>query len=215
MYKKSLIAAVLLPMLMVTQAAYATLIRDDSSGWTTDTESSLQWLHLDQTAGLSWGEIESGVGGWWSEGWRYASNDQITEFWGNADVPYQSLNQLSGLNIDAMEWFFANAMGLTSTLPSRYVRGVSADQVVGDPSLRYTPYVYNAVASGTASFYLTESGRQFRSTDAAADIGHWLVRPVSVPEPSTLVLVIAGGLLLVTRKRLPLARRKGQPGEGI
>ncbi|RDH83281.1 MAG: hypothetical protein DIZ78_14895 [endosymbiont of Escarpia spicata] len=199
MNKKIVFTLSIVALLFTTFTTQASLIRDDANGWTIDSDTGLQWLHLDETVGLSWGEVESGAGGWWGDSWRYASNDQITGLWDHADVTYHVLNQLHGLNVDGMEWFFDNVMDLTSSGASRYVRGVSADQVVGDPTRRYTPYVYHAIMNGTGSFYLTESGRQFNSTDSASDMGHWLVRSANVPEPSTLALFLLGGVLLAVR----------------
>jgi hypothetical protein len=44
---------------------------------TRDTATRLDWLDVDLTAGISYDAIQGGAGGYISQGWRYASGNEI------------------------------------------------------------------------------------------------------------------------------------------
>jgi hypothetical protein len=128
-------------------AARAELISLDSpfgAGTVTlDTETGLQWLDLDITAGRSFNDIsgELGVGGEF-EGYRFATTDEVLDLWTHAGIPDITFEG----PIEATDFTAANLepaqalvglIGVTLNSPfGPLSEGYTATAPVGDETLR-------------------------------------------------------------------------------
>ncbi|WP_101758906.1 hypothetical protein [Oceanicoccus sp. KOV_DT_Chl] len=161
--------------------------------YTNDSETSLNWLHLDITAGLSVDQVyvEIGAGGQF-EGWRYATL-----------LEAQSILLISGLNSDYGDENpptsirngidnLGNNFGFTFQNISSTSNGASAYGFIGD-SASVSAQVYLGgnylYDKGGNDFALVSfSGSSSRSKDYIdSTYGHFLVRsstPSPVPVPT-------------------------------
>ena len=78
-----------------TTASSSTLV-DQGDNTTLDNATGLLWLDVNLTIGLSYNTVVSTLlgSGQTYDGWRYATGDEISEMWTNADItnPYGSYN---------------------------------------------------------------------------------------------------------------------------
>jgi len=185
----------------------ATMISLDSSYGagtiTRDLSTGLDWLDLSVTRGLSWSFVEArtGVGDIY-EGFRLATREEVFGLASDAGaqdpiyppspsnaVPIQELTDLLGQTfVDSGGSIFACG-----------VMNVSSGQSSGVLGRARIPLcLHVSVLGGTIVDLSTQS--EFEANPASST---WLVRPSTgtVPTPSTLLLTLLGGLVLVAHGR--------------
>lgn len=187
---------------LLSPAANATLISRDwqftgDNGLTVDTVTHLEWLDLTYTSGQSYNDVLSqvGVAGAFA-GFRYATVDDVTTLFEDAGIPdvggissgnYVPVNNLLGQ--------VGRLVSLAGGAWSHAITGTSAGtdlQYYSNLQLTVGAPPFRGIAQPQAGTIATDS--------AFSDSGSWLVR--TVPEPSTLLL-LAPGLLLVARRKRP------------
>jgi hypothetical protein len=173
------------------------------SGWfKTDTNSGLDWLDINLTAGISMDDILSNASntyhinnnniGWIADGWRYTTELEIYGLYSNfSPATYNSYspNNLTPANN------FINFFGATNTANTFgwYPRGTLANWA----------FVRTAYGNSEGVFYTWSGPRS--SSEANNAVGSWLVKETSapVPEPATMLLFVIGllGLTGASRKK--------------
>ncbi len=221
--RSDLVACALLAVCLAspTQAA---LIRGDLFApgdglLTVDTESGLEWLDVDQTAGLTVSEIYlDRVGGWVDLGFRHASVTEIDELFSAAgldtlNTPFEAshfdgasrLLELLGCTFGC-DTNNRTLLGLAATGGTGTIFGfgptaavfVSLDLELVGVEVKATDRTGRATTTGfdsitaiefTPSELFLEEFAALSESDPAP-VGHYLVR--AVPEPGTAVLLILG-----------------------
>ncbi len=198
---------------MWTSSVTATLISVDLYSShdgliTRDTDTGLEWLDLTSTVNYSYNDMltELGSGGAF-EGFRYATVADIDNLQLSAGLP-------SGLFSSASTYFyrteFATLMDLVgitnSTSTYEYSYGLTGDPF--EPSTLTDDRIMRGFAM--SAFAVRAQQGVVGDSIASASIGSWLIRDtVSVPEPTSLVLLLFGlmGLGLVKRGNWKSANR--------
>ncbi len=72
-------------LLLIASCQSATAAFVQGSNFVTDTDTGLDWLHLGETEGYSYSQVltQTGAGGLF-EGWSFASEQQLTDFFNHA-----------------------------------------------------------------------------------------------------------------------------------
>jgi hypothetical protein len=186
-------------LLGLVQSANADFIDSDDHTYFTDTRSGFQWLDVTETAGLSYDQVFSDLlaDGEKYEGWQYATADQfnqlISHFTGSPINTYEEVyhdTELDDLiailgptytsaNITYTRGMLADYTLLQVSLVAQQVAGIYDDDRIGAGGVEYDDY---SIALQSA----------YIQSNASPYIGSFLVR--SVPEPSSLALLILGFL---------------------
>lgn len=194
-----------------TAQSHATLI--SYGDFTRDTATGLDWLDVNLTSGLSYNAVASGAGGYVPNGWRYATGSQI--------------DALALRYIGSPEQTFAGGLDFLQTLiiigllEPTFLRDLAPDAQAAiatlgyyndgspDPNIGLGEFVVTLLVPDPA-FGVPFTGRwttfdNFLAPNTAApQIGSYLVR--TVPEPSSLGLLLAGSALLMWRRRRRTSR---------
>jgi hypothetical protein len=201
---KTVFALVCAVLLLPCARADAVLVSLDDTVFgpdtiTLDTASGLEWLDLDLTIGISYNAITAqfSLGGDFA-GFRHATFDEVTEFWTHANIPIIATDGYKLENYSAVR----SLQDLVTCDP--FSEGCETNGLVAatpNPPSGMISWVrfliridddMTAIANtfGTAVFDL----------DSASSLrGHWIVRPTTVPEPSTLLLFAAALACMVRR----------------
>jgi hypothetical protein len=198
---------------LLSPTANATLISRDwqfagDNGLTLDTATHLEWLDLTYTSNQSYSDVLSqlALGGTFA-GFRYATVGDVTTLFEDAGIPdvggtsagnYAPVNELLGQ--------VGRLVSLAGGAWSHAITGTSAGtdlQYYSNLQLTLGRPPFIGTAQPQAGTIATDS--------AVPESGSWLVR--TVPEPSTLLLLALGLLLVACREWLgsahPLSRGDG------
>ena len=200
-------SAVLLVCVMLLPAGSAhasSLISGDSEFGpdtvTIDTATGLEWLDWTQYAGLSYNEVSSMLSaGQELDGWSYATTESIITFYTNGGIP--DIGDYTEANVAPVFGLF-DLLGRTN---GQAAIAVTADKVEQGADIRWLTALryYNDMAEVEIQDHTLFDWQSY------PEIGHALFRESqmqpTVPEPSTLVLLLIGGVGLcafgVRRKR--------------
>jgi PEP-CTERM motif len=208
--RTSLAAALAAPALLLTSPAQAALMLADDAAFGSqavvrDTVSGLDWLRLDFSYGKTFDHVASQLdAGEEFAGWSIATTDLLTTQLGD-------VNGLQQWDTDAAE--LAGAEGLRDMLcftadtckfvssTHHVARGLVADVYDGGNFMAQQAYTIGIKLDDGSG-----ASVDFRySGYAGGNAGNeavWLYRQVSaVPEPSSLALLLAGGLALGWSRR--------------
>lgn len=193
-YCQAILATVLLITASFGSAQAALVALGD---FTTDTDTGMDWLDLDQTLGMSFDQVnaELGTGGLF-EGWQVATLDQAHTFLTNAGWigPFDPSN-ISNVG------FVANFKALTTSLTDDPLDDLGALSLVddfadtlGDLSL------IDGQGTGITSYSFTTP---IDPSISQQDTGTFLVRTSAVPVPAAVWLFLSGlaGLTSIARSR--------------
>jgi len=198
MKRLRLLCAVGASLALVTFNASAVLV--DNGTFTTDTRTGLDWLDIIQTENMSYNQVTAQLGtGGLFEGWVYATNAQVSEFFTSAGgTPPYDLSNTTNIGVVAP---LVNLWGPTSPL-------VGTDSIVfitGDESLSAGSNTRNVGSLGAGISY---DQMRLSNTFVPDDIidplyGSALVRVSSVPVPGAIWLFGSGflGLIEIARRR--------------
>ncbi len=161
----------------------------DLGGVTRDTATGMDWLDVSETAGYSFDQVVANEGGWYSQGWIYATEHQVRALLEHYVAPLAV-----GFSTDAAAVSILDLLSVTALLSDPYHMRTYA---LYDDSARapyslfvgradidvvqttgYTPYVTWVMSN---DMQLTHSASRF--------VGSFLVRPATVPEPASLLLI--------------------------
>jgi hypothetical protein len=207
-----LLGAALLTFLSLPTAASSDVILVDDTVWgvqsvVRDTTNSQEFLRLDFTAGLIYDNVvaELGAGGTF-EGWRVATLDDMTLLGSSAAIVHGSTDPVIIARAEQLrDWFCATCVDTSST--HVYARGLIADQItnpisgIGSVQLAFHMGLRlaqpNAIPPEPAEAEFRVGGYYY--PDISDGSGVYLVR--SVPEPTSLLLLLSGLSLFALRRR--------------
>lgn len=224
--RKLIITALFLCLANNTHAIPSGFI--DNGTFTVNTSQGLEWLDLTETVNRSFLDIQTEINsgsGLGADGWRFASDQELqvmlSDFFGisytggpfvsNPFGPGQNLivNEFISLFGDTFQSFLDisggdindNSVGITANATtSGYTSGIHL--VSGHATGRF---IFDFEITKTLGVVEdrndTINGYGIDVNTPYSDLGSWLVRTATVPEPVTLALFIAGlGLLGIQRK---------------
>jgi hypothetical protein len=202
--------------LIVSANASASIISSTDTHTTSDGSvvnlSGLDWLSWDSTTGQSRNAIESGYGGYFTDGWRYAT---VAEYANLMTSVFDTYNGYSTDNADGAQWLYDNLYGhieSSSTNNTQYFNYYGdADNECG------------TTAEGCYGHFRMYSGVD---GDISESISHGWIKPadfngqhhidknhtnsyfasalvrtqVSVPEPTSLAIFALGMIGLASRR---------------
>ena len=183
-------------IIFFTNGIYASLI--DNGDYTTDTESGLDWLDLTFSKGYSYNDLisETSSGGVF-EGYRLATMSQVDSLYISAGLPTSGNSTVDFLSVDSL----IDLIGATST-QSGYAQSIG---------ITATPAEFSGHKVAGLDFYF-DSGQPtyslinnlvYGDSFGPDSVGGWLVREaISVPEPSSLLILLTGFLLLLKRNNI-------------
>lgn len=192
------ISSVLLLGFAVSSLANASLIVRDwkaagDNALTLDTATKLEWLDLTYTAGMSYKQVSSALSPAGAfGGFRYATVNDVTTLFSDAGIPD------IGLRTAANYTPVNNLLGLEGKLVSLAGGGWS-HAITGTPAGPNEQYysVLQLVLGSPPFVGIALPGICCVATNAVSpDTGSWLVRPMSVSEPPTFLLVGLVSVLL-------------------
>jgi len=181
---------------------------------TRDTATGLDWLDLTATMNLSARDISTGVGGWQLRGFVYATIAQVRTLFLDSDPPNVVINSganpTSPNNVPGAQ-LLLNLVGITHPGPSTNEFDIVGNGIagVGEPGPGLVHLAdYGTSTDGTLGFFFVPDGT-VADTFRDAQVGNFLVRPVTVPEPSGLLLFAVGVLVhRVGRRERPQPRNR-------
>jgi len=182
------------------QQGQAALISADSpfgpGTITLDTVTQLRWLDLTVTTNRSYNNIVSQLApGGIFEGFRYANNSEVSQFWVNAGILDQS-GSFTTNNFEPVSSFIS-LVGQTGGQPGLASSAFGLSSTPLGLNSHASEFVETFLPAGRGRAVLMFNG--YGSDDLARpDAGHWLV---SVPEPGIFALLTVGGLSLSLRLR--------------
>lgn len=198
--QRTLFAAILFSLTHNYAAAGLISIDDANFGagaLTRDTVSGLDWLDLTLSINRTFIDVSSQFGPSGDfDGFRYATNAEIADFWTAAGIP--DIGSMTAANIAPAQ----NLMDLIGSTSFQVGIGDGREALaIGANAFRSD---LDGVIFGGPTIKAVVA--DFQSGNAATTVGHWLVREnaaAAVPEPSSLALLIIGGVscLLVNRRR--------------
>lgn len=178
--------------------SHAALI--DNGITTLQTSNGLEWLDLSATQGLSISAILGGAGGYVNDGWQFASFSQVSSLFSEAGAaPSQTGGFTSNPAVIAAAQNLNLLLGTLSSntfYPSPLVFLGSTGFALSDDGSFASQFVYQVAENGSsARLWDTSTAYQWYPSVWNAtnpSIGNYLVRPTSVPEPTTLSLMLLG-----------------------
>ncbi|MEE2970680.1 MAG: PEP-CTERM sorting domain-containing protein [Pseudomonadota bacterium] len=185
---------------------------------TRDLDTNLDWLELTETTNLSVNDIFGGAGSFLTNGFRYASEAEVREFWSNAGILTLNTNATTP-GADPAGRVAENIIPVMALMD---LIGCTGNCATAGPNFTSGFAAPNELVVGVAQSPFIEffdgNARSLVGTDICCprfdskqlSIGHWLVRPFQAPEPGTLT-IFALGLLGVSRCR----RRKRRGAGGL
>lgn len=190
--------------LTISGAAHAVLL--DFATITQDTDTSLEWLDLSESLNRSFNDVsaEFGPGGDF-EGFRYATELDLFQFWTNAGIPTITITAGGATALN-----FAPISALQALVGITQVTGAGTENTFGTqatvvaPGFHFVARLAVAPALGLGQADLRHS---LVSTDSSGSpvSGNWLVRDAilspSVPEPTSGVLVGLALAAMALRRR--------------
>lgn len=187
----------------------------DHGAVTTDTITGLDWLDLTATVSMSFDDVVAlSLPGGLLSGWRHASRAEVVQFWQDAG----GVGPFTGEAKGTTEWVRSLQELWGKTYPFQYSgpNGViyqtsiamTSDQSQTCSTCNLTVYFAdntNVVDSSYGDIAEAMQLNEAYTWQGQRPIGHALVRASqytlsTVPEPSTLGLLCAGGLFLVPRR---------------
>jgi hypothetical protein len=201
--KKIIIAAILLSYSSFSQA-----ILIDKGSTTVDTATNLEWLDVTATLGESYNSVIGGFGGYIANGYSVATYSQLCVLFGAlgdsiANCPDDRGHDIAPSN--AAEFIFK--FGDTTLSLTGYARTFGW---FDDGDVLTLGVVGIACFEGSASYSwcwgtnaATVTSITAHTNEYAGDVGGWLVRDASVPEPAIIGLFTLGlvGIGFARRKR--------------
>lgn len=160
---------------------------------TRDTKTGLEWLDVTLSAGLDFRQIVAGEGGWFADGWRYASEFEVRALMQEyvAPTPYTQ-------GIDPGAASILDYLGITATFPGiPHARSYALyDDALNAPFSQFVgraDIFVNYDSSGfprSASWVMSNDMQSIYA--GSRFIGSFLVKASSVPEPDTWALLLLG-----------------------
>lgn len=192
----------------------------DYGSYSTDTATNLSWLDVTQTAGISYFDMRNGAGGWLDQGWRFATGGEVSDLfsryvgtgsenWYSGSAYTNALSLVRQLGVSVS---FNNSEGVRQIYGPNEPTQISIEAWFDDRTTNATVGIGELVAliEGTPGGNPSESSRWVAYSDfwyneqiPLAGFGSFLVkRSASVPEPKSLVLLLAGlAVLNFSRRR--------------
>jgi len=171
----------------------------DNDSYTTDTESSLDWLDVTQSLGMSFNTVNSQFGtGDQFEGWRYATAADFTGLISHyTDTPLSNGNNTFDLFslAELVSWLGATYLNSEGA----YVYGILST-VSPIPWKRSVAMVYTSESGNGITDQTDTLATSIGAGSANNGIGSFLVKDTSIPnvsEPPVFFLVGSGLLVLI------------------
>lgn len=167
------------------------------------------WHDISSVCPIGGGECSGSLGTVSFDGWTWASVFEIGSLFHSIETrfPDNGISDLVVREVSALEAVFFGTDGFLPTFgakdgPDPRIVGWSATVYEGDPSRTqaYAPIVSDALCCVPFEGVWTTAHFR-RQVEDAAEVGVWLYRSASIPEPSTLFLVSAGLLAIRARVR--------------
>ena len=201
---RNTISSLLLSIFLIGTAANAAIIIGIDT--TQDTDSGLEWLHLDQTVNFS---VDGALATFTD--YRHATGQEVREYWTNSQIRPNTPVFAGLLNADELAFVSSHGGFTLDTILHRSLRG-SFDDEDGDPNTSGLASLIDTNDLLTLTMYsIRIEPNMVVNTIVAPPTdphGHYLVRPIPatpnpVPEPSTFLLTACGlmGMFAVRRNR--------------
>ena len=196
---KKLVAAIVI--LIFTSSAKAAIV--DYGSYTADTDTGLEWLDLTATQGLSANYVSSqfGVGGSF-EGYRYASMEELMVLFdhmgGTRDAGGYYLGGMSGnetvaamiVSLFGTTWTTTTVYGATVNFSRGMVSDTRIYPFPPPNEYRHEAFILTNTVTGDGSI---DTALHENYVDAFNEnVGSFIVRTSSVPEPASLALFSLG-----------------------
>jgi hypothetical protein len=194
--KLRIISATLSILASMASMANAALV--DSGDIMKDTSTGLQWLDLNQTAGLSYNSVAAqlGPGGAYA-GYSFATESQVNQLFADAGIPnvnvgmYGTAANLPGVTSLLSLWNANLAGGYTSTAgPFGYFFTAG----VGSGIIWIPGPQYGALGTAEATSGPDRDGLGSDGSNSESYLGSALVETSVVPEPTT---IMSGAMMLL------------------
>jgi hypothetical protein len=116
----------------------------DNGNYSTDDVTGLDWLHLDQTAGRSWGDVEANLTGGDFDGWRFATGEEFETMVTGMGGTAGSYTGYSFSNNGVVRPLLVNHFGDISGVGNYYASGFIADMHPVFPDSRWSARLYDS-----------------------------------------------------------------------
>ncbi|WP_169570276.1 hypothetical protein [Sneathiella limimaris] len=196
--------------LTLSSAAAAPVSFIDNGTYTSDTQSGLEWLDVNLTAGRNYFDVSSELGsGGEFEGWRYATAQEflgLISNWTGITVTVQHQVVFAEGLLDGLVSLLGPTSGGVFAEGSNnyFIRGVLADKV-GDWH-HQSAFIYDMDHVENDADYIYGNGGPYSDYSIEGKYGAFLVRDIAisaVPLPPAILMFGAAiiGLGLISRKR--------------
>lgn len=208
------IAAIGSPAAAASTVYEADLFAPGDGLLTRDPVLGLDWLDVNQTLGLSAIQIRAGVGGWAALGFEHATTGDVCSLMGREAFAMTVCGTLSQEQVPGDVAADLQALvGATSETggpsePSHlrqtagiFDRGAFADDEAGWARLQY---FRTSVGANETSLIVDgglSGGSVWSAYSSDPEVGHFLVRQIAIPEPTSGQLVFLAIVAAVTRSR--------------
>ena len=176
--RQIILTTLVLLLIKATPAEAALYLTGDSqfgpNSITVDTSTDLGWLNLRETAGLSYEQVSTELGGTFS-GFRYATQQEVLGLFSSAGIPLSGAYPLSTPSIQSL-------FSLIGTTQVNGQPGALAMSGTSRDGGYIAPAIYAAESSVGPEYLVDDGSVAYGTGTTFPELSSWLV--TTVPEPA-------------------------------